>query len=65
MIIDLFAGDFMPEVNVEALDIEFTARFGDRVRAGGVLIGTQKAVGYDLKRTTLADLVSKIRSRPS
>ena len=30
---------------------------------GEVLIGTQKAVENDLKRTTLADMVSKIRSR--
>jgi Rrf2 family protein len=30
-----------------------------------VLIGTQKAVENDLKRTTLADIVSKIRSRSS
>jgi Rrf2 family protein len=30
---------------------------------GEVLVGTQKAVENDLKRTTLADVVSKIRSR--
>ena len=32
---------------------------------GEVLIGTQKAVENDLKRTTLADVVSKIRRRSS
>jgi Rrf2 family protein len=30
---------------------------------GEVLVGTQKAVESDLRRTTLADVVSKIRSR--
>ncbi len=32
---------------------------------GEVLIGTQKALENDLKRTTLADVVSKIKSRSS
>jgi Rrf2 family protein len=32
---------------------------------GEVLIGTQSAVENDLKRTTLADVVSKIKSRSS
>jgi Rrf2 family protein len=32
---------------------------------GEVLIGTQKAVANDLKQTTLADVVSKIRRRSS
>jgi Rrf2 family protein len=32
---------------------------------GEVLIGTQNAVENDLKRTTLADVVSKIRSKSS
>ncbi|AMP14662.1 hypothetical protein CPter291_2405 [Collimonas pratensis] len=30
---------------------------------GEVLVGTQKAVENDLKQTTLADVVSKIRSK--
>jgi hypothetical protein len=30
---------------------------------GEVLVGTQKAVESDLRRTTLADVVSKIRRR--
>jgi DNA-binding IscR family transcriptional regulator len=30
---------------------------------GEVLVGTQKAVENDLKQTTLADVVSKIRNK--
>jgi NAD(P)-dependent dehydrogenase (short-subunit alcohol dehydrogenase family) len=56
-------GSVRKEADAEPIEIEVTARFGDRVRAGRVLIGTQNAVENDLRRTSLADVVLKIRSK--